>query len=121
MLVTKPGFLVLQIIDGEPFKNATAPSVIGLVIGLVLFYLPMMYGISIGAGDLKFSAVIGYCVGYMLYLQAMIIMAVFVLAYLVYLLVTQKGNLKTFTAMGPYLAIGSVLTMLFPYTAFMVG
>lgn len=121
LLVAKTVFLSLALIDGEPFKVVMLPSLLGLVVGFVLFFLPALLRVSIGAGDLKFSAVIGFCLGYRLFLQAMILMAVFVLIYLVYLLVTKKGNLKTVTAMGPYLAIGSVLTMLFPYTAFMAG
>lgn len=121
LLVAKTVFLSLALINGEPFKVVMLPSLLGLVVGFVLFFLPALLKVSIGAGDLKFSAVIGFCIGYQLFLQAMILMAVFVLTYLVYLLLTKKGNLKTVTAMGPYLAIGSVLTMLFPYTAFMAG
>lgn len=121
LLVAKTVFLSLALIDGEPFKVVMLPSLLGLVVGFVLFFLPALLRVSIGAGDLKFSAVIGFCLGYQLFLQAMILMAVFVLTYLVYLLLTKKGNFKTVTAMGPYLAIGSVLTMLFPYTAFVAG
>lgn len=121
LLVVKTTFLVIALVNREPFFESVFPYIIGLFVGLVLFFIPAMLKVSIGAGDLKFSAIIGFCLGYLLFLQAMITMAVMILLYLVYLLVTKKGNLKTVTAMGPYLAIGSVLTMLFPYTAFVVG
>lgn len=121
LLVVKTVFLIIALANREPFFETVIPALVGLVVGFVLFFIPAMFKVSIGAGDLKFSAVIGFCLGYQLFLQAMILMAVFVAVYLVYLLVTKKGNLKTVTAMGPYLAFGSVLTMLFPYTAFMAG
>jgi prepilin signal peptidase PulO-like enzyme (type II secretory pathway) len=41
-------------------------------------------------------------------------MAVGLLVFLVYLIVTKKGSLKTSVPMGPYLSLGAVITVLFP-------
>jgi len=67
-----------------------------------------------GAGDVKFAGVIGFAFGFYSFFQAMVLMGFMVLLYLLYLLITKKGNLKTATPMGPYLSLGLVLTMLFP-------
>ena len=59
-------------------------------------------------------AVIGFSLGLVGYLQAMIIMALIMLVYLVILLITKKGNMKSFAPMGPALCVGSIISLLFP-------
>ena len=49
-----------------------------------------------------------------IYLQAALVMAVGLLVYLVYLIATKKGSLKTKSPMGPYLSLGVIVTVLFP-------
>lgn len=114
LLLTKTVFLVLSFERGSPVFEMVMGPIIGLTIGFFIFSIPSMFSIMIGAGDVKFSAVIGFCLGYLLFFQAMVIMAVIMLIFLAYLLATKKGTLKTATAMGPYLSIGVVLTMIFP-------
>lgn len=114
LMLTKIIFTVISLVKGAPAFDTLLTPVIGLAVGFLLFSIPSMFKINIGAGDVKFSAVIGFCLGYYYFLQAMIIMAVILLVYLLFLLVTRKGNLKTLTAIGPYLAFGAVITMLFP-------
>ena len=114
LMLVKIIFSVIALVRGIPAFDVILAPFIGLAVGFLLFSVPSMFKINIGAGDIKFSAVIGFCLGYYLFLQAMILMAVILLVYLLFLLATRKGNLKTATAMGPYLAIGTVLTMLFP-------
>ncbi len=114
LMVTKIVFAAISLVKGAPVFDTLLNPVIGFAVGFLLFSIPSMFKINIGAGDVKFSAVIGFCLGYYFFLQAMIIMAVILLVYLLFLLITHKGNLKTATAMGPYLAFGTVITMLFP-------
>jgi len=114
LMLVKIIFSFIALVRGTSAFDVVLTPVIGLAVGFLLFSVPSVLKINIGAGDIKFSAVIGFCLGYYLFLQAMILMAVILLVYLLFLLITRKGNLKTATAMGPYLAIGTVLTMLFP-------
>ena len=74
----------------------------------------MLIGIPIGTGDVKYSAAIGYCLGAFGYLQAALIMAAGLLIYLIYLVATKKGSLKTAVPMGPYLSLGVIVTALYP-------
>lgn len=114
LLLVRTAALVYQIASGAPLKETLIPSLIGLAAGFILYQLPMLIGIPIGTGDVKYSAAIGYCLGAFGYIQAALIMAVGLLVYLVYLVATKKGSLKTSVPMGPYLSLGAVVTVLFP-------
>ena len=114
LLTVRTAALVYAIATGAPLKETLIPSLIGLAAGFILYQLPMLIGIPIGTGDVKYSAAIGYCLGAFGYIQAALIMAVGLLVYLVYLVATKKGSLKTSVPMGPYLSLGAVVTVLFP-------
>ncbi len=114
LMLTKTIFIILGIVRGEKVFDTIVYPLIGLGCGFVLFLIPSLFHVKIGAGDLKFSGVIGFCLGIFNFIQAMIIMSAALLVYLVYLLLTKKGNLKTAAAMGPFLSFGCVLTMLYP-------
>ncbi|MBQ2963083.1 MAG: prepilin peptidase [Clostridia bacterium] len=114
LLTVRTVALIYQIATGAPLKETLIPSLVGLAAGFILYQLPMLIGIPIGTGDVKYSAAIGYCLGAFGYIQAALIMAVGLLVYLVYLVATKKGSLKTSVPMGPYLSLGAVVTVLFP-------
>ncbi len=114
LLIIRTVAIVYAIATGVPVKETLIPSLIGLAAGFILYQLPMLIGIPIGTGDVKYSAAIGYCLGAFGYLQASLIMAVGLLIYLVYLVATKKGSVKTAVPMGPYLSLGAVITVLFP-------
>jgi Flp pilus assembly protein protease CpaA len=120
LLLTKTVFLVLSFERGSPVLEMVMGPLIGLVIGFFIFSIPSMFRVMIGAGDVKFAAVIGFCLGYLLFFQAMATMAVIMMVFLSYLLATKKGTLKTATAMGPYLSVGVVLTMVFPISEIII-
>ncbi len=86
-------------------------SFIGLFFGALVCYIPSVLKIPMGAGDIKYSAVIGLTVYAMGYFQSMLLMAVFVALFFVYLKISKKGGLKTQIPMGPFLSIGTVVTM----------
>lgn len=94
--------------------NGLVSSIIGFVAGLFLFMIPSQVGIGIGWGDVKFAAVIGFCVGWIGMFEAVAVMAVAMGIYSLYLLITRKGTLKTKVAMGPPLSLGMVIALLFP-------
>lgn len=95
-------------------KSNLIYALIGIVGGFILYIIPSRFGVYIGNGDIKLSAVIGFSLGIVGYVQAMLIMALIMLVYLIILLITKKGGLKTKAPMGPSLAIGAVATLLFP-------
>lgn len=107
-------FIAEPLIYEGSIKQNLILAVVGIVCGFVLFSLPQKLGRYIGAGDIKLSAVIGFSLGVVGYLQAMIIMALIMLVYLVILLVTKKGNMKSFAPMGPALCVGAIISLLFP-------
>lgn len=114
LIVSLVKFIAEPLIYEGSIKQNLILAVVGIVCGFVLFSLPQKLGRYIGAGDIKLSAVIGFSLGVVGYLQAMIIMALIMLVYLVILLVTKKGNLKSFAPMGPALCVGSIISLLFP-------
>lgn len=107
-------FIAEPLIYEGSIKQNLILAVVGIVCGFVLFSLPQKLGRYIGAGDIKLSAIIGFSLGVVGYLQAMIIMALIMLVYLVILLVTKKGNMKSFAPMGPALCVGAIISLLFP-------
>ncbi len=114
LLIIRTAALIYAIATGVPLKESLIPSLVGLAGGFILYQLPMYFGIPIGTGDVKYSAAIGYCLGAFGYLQSALIMAVGLAFYLIYLVATKKGSLKTAVPMGPYLSLGVVVTVLFP-------
>ena len=114
LIVSLVKFIAEPLIYEGSIKQNLILAVVGIVCGFVLFSLPQKLGRYIGAGDIKLSAVIGFSLGVVGYLQAMIIMALIMLVYLVILLVTKKGNMKSFAPMGPALCVGSIISLLFP-------
>lgn len=114
LMIIRTAAIIYAIATGVPVKQTLIPSLVGLAAGFILYQLPMLIGIPIGTGDVKYSAAIGYCLGAFGYLQAALIMAAGLLVYLIYLMATKKGSLKTAVPMGPYLSLGVVVTVLYP-------
>ena len=114
LLVIRTVAIVYAIATGVPIKETLIPSLIGLAAGFILYQLPMFFGIPIGTGDVKYSSAIGFCLGAFGYLQAALVMAAGLVVYLIYLVATKKGSLKTAVPMGPYLSLGVIITVLFP-------
>ena len=114
LLIIRTVSIIYALATGVPFQKVLLPSLVGLAAGFILYQLPMFFGIPIGTGDVKYSAAIGYCLGAFGYLQAALIMAAGLIVYLIYLLATKKGSLKTAVPMGPYLSLGVIVTVLYP-------
>lgn len=114
LLIVRTAAIIYAIATDVPVKECLIPSLIGLASGFILYQIPMYFGIPIGTGDVKYSAAIGYCLGAFGFLQASLIMAAGLLIYLIYLVATKKGSLKTAVPMGPYLSLGVIVTALFP-------
>ena len=114
LLVVRSAAVIYELVTGVSVKEAVFPSAIGLVAAFILYQLPMLFGIPIGTGDVKFASAIGCCLGIFGFLQSAIIMAVGLVFFLVYLMARKKGNLKTKVPMGPFLALGSVATIIYP-------
>ena len=126
------GMLVIQVIDiilkinlkiDPETGNKMDPisivliSLIGMVVAFIVFDVPARFKLSVGMGDVKYSAVIGFMVGFFNYVEAMAVMAIVLLVYYFYLKVTSKGNMKTPAPMAPFLSIGAFVTFLFPYVS----
>ena len=94
--------------------NGMILSVVGLVIGFVLFQVPSMLGINIGWGDVKLAAVAGFCLGITGLFQSVLIMAAALGVYSIYIIAAKKGNMRTKVAIGPPLSMGIMISILFP-------
>ena len=114
LLAVRTAAVIYELVSGGSPKGAIFPSVIGLAAAFLLYQLPMFFGIPIGTGDVKFASAIGYCLGVFGFLQAAIIMALGLAVLLIYLVAAKKGSLKTKVPMGPFLALGTIATVIFP-------
>ncbi|HHT54372.1 MAG TPA: prepilin peptidase [Clostridiales bacterium] len=109
LITSKIIFLSLRF-DIEEIRR----SLWGFLAAAVIFAIPTFFKISVGAGDMKLAAVAGFYLGVGGFLQAMVIMAALMSIYGICILIRRVGNLRTKTAMGPYLAIGLILSLIFP-------
>jgi prepilin signal peptidase PulO-like enzyme (type II secretory pathway) len=112
MLVTEAVYVTYHCISTN--SVSIVPGIfLGFFIGMVVCLIPSLLKIPMGAGDIKYSGVIGICLYATGYFQSMVIMAVLVAGYYVYLKLTKKGGMKTQVPMGPFLSVGTVITMCF--------
>ena len=112
MLVIEAIYVAYHCITAK--DAAIIPGIfIGFFLGMIVCLIPSVLKIPMGAGDIKYSGVIGICIYATGYFQAMIIMALLVALFYVYLKITKKGGMKTQVPMGPFLSIGTVATMCF--------
>lgn len=109
LIVSKAAFLAVRHDMSE-----VRGSLWGFAAAAVIFAIPAFFRIGVGAGDIKLAAVTGLYLGIVGFLQAMIIMAVLITFYGVYLKIRKRGGFRTKTAMGPYLAFGLICTLVFP-------
>ena len=84
---------------------------VGFLLGMVVGILPGFLKIPMGAGDKKYMAVIGICLYAAGYFQSMVLMALLVLVFYIYLKISKKGTIKTQIPMGPFFSVGAVITM----------
>lgn len=89
-------------------------ALLGLVTGYFFFSLPVLFGRSIGKGDAKLAAVIGFCIGIVGMLQSVVIMSLGIVICYSLILKHKRSNLRTKVAMGPYLSFGMVVSVLWP-------
>ena len=117
MLVVDIAFLIYECVkakDGDEILSLIMRTVVGFIVGFAVCLLPGLLKIPMGAGDVKYSAVIGATLYFMGYFQAMVLMALLVALFYVGLKITKKGDIKTLMPMGPFLSFGTVITMCFP-------
>jgi prepilin signal peptidase PulO-like enzyme (type II secretory pathway) len=86
----------------------------GLIIAYVIFVIPGFFKLRIGAGDVKYSAVIGFMLGLQGYVEAMAVMGFTIFIYYLFLQITRRGNLKTAAPMAPFLSGGVLVSLFFP-------
>lgn len=110
--------IILTLIIGAAFSITSQPiwslgiNVFGLGLGFIIFFLPAIIGKGAGWGDVKFAAAVGFCLGVYGILSAVLIMAICLLGYIVYLIISGKGNLKTRVALGPFIASGFISVLI---------
>ena len=120
--IPNPLLLIMLIIQGvyliyfcisEKSLEEISKVFLGFFLGMVVCAIPSILKIPMGAGDIKYSGVIGLTIYAAGYFQAMVLMAIFVLLFFVYMKIKKKGGLKTQIPMGPFLSIGIVISMCF--------
>ncbi len=114
MLITKAAGIITSLVRGGTIMEEALPAVIGLAVGFGLYLIPSLFGVFISAGDVKLSAMVGFCFGLYGFIQASIVEALALLIYLLFLSITKKGGLKTKTCMGPFISLGAVSAILVP-------
>lgn len=115
LLIIKVVFSIPNIIGLEGFPECSILySVIGLVAGFVIFSLPAVLSKSVGSGDIKLAACVGFSLGIMNLLYAIVLMGICVLAYtIIQSKMTIKMMIHQMIPMGPFIAVAMVVVMNF--------
>lgn len=114
MILLQIANIAMEVVMGANPMDTIISSFVGMFLAYIVFMLPAMLKLSVGMGDVKYSAVIGFTMGFNNYVEAMAIMAMAILIFYLYLKLTKKGNIKTAAPMAPFLSIGAFVALLFP-------
>lgn len=114
LLVVKAVDIVVSVIQGASWDKAIITPIITCVLCFIVFSIPSFFGIPIGAGDIKYCAVIGFLFGIWGFFEAVSVMGVTMLIYYIYLKIRKKGNIKSSVPMGPFLSLGVLVTLVVP-------
>lgn len=88
-------------------------ALLGLLAGYFLFLLPSFWGRTIGWGDIKLAAVIGFVTGWQGLLLSLLGLGLTMGIFYLLLIQTKRGNLKSKIAIGPFLSLGMMFSVLF--------
>jgi Flp pilus assembly protein protease CpaA len=117
MLIIEVAYVIYHCVSTKS-SDIFMKILVGFLVGMIMCFLPNLLNIPMGAGDIKYSGVIGICIFAVGYFQSMIFMGIFIAIYLVYLKIIKKGGLKTLVPIGPFLSAGTVISMCFLFTDF---
>lgn len=109
------GLVVAALADSAPSRLGGA-GLGALIFGGFLFLLAFIYPAGMGMGDVKLAFVLGSFVGY-LGAPGLVLLAMFLSFFIggvsgVAVMAVQRGGRKTMIPFGPFLAAGTVLTIL---------
>ena len=87
----------------------------GLIAGSLIFIVPYMLNQGVGAGDVKFLAVIGLILGFENMLTAVMIMGITIILFVTGMVIVRrdfKETMKMNIPLGPFISIGFVASLL---------
>ena len=94
MIVVQAAYVIYQCVTTH--TNYTLLNAgIGFFLGFVAFTIPTLLKVPVGAGDVKYSAVVGLIMYMGCYLQTMATVGILVLLVFVFLKITKRGGMKT--------------------------
>lgn len=111
-VITLPFILLGIIISFFPNGINIYDSLLGGIIGFVIFYLLSLYKQGMGGGDIKFIAMIGTFLGKKVIIT--IILSSFIGAIIgILLILLKKKSLQDKIPFGPFLSIAAIITIFF--------
>ncbi len=84
----------------------------GFAVSGLLFIVPFIFGKTVGAGDVKLAAAVGFCAGLTGSLTVIVIMGMLILLYMLFIKGTVFEMLHTWVPMGPFVATAYLLFLI---------
>ena len=115
ILIVKLAFGIPYLLGIKGFPQFNVPqSILGMVVSFVIFVIPSFMGNNIGLGDVKLAGCVGFCLGLLGSMAAIVLMGMFELLYTV----LQRKEpilimLKNMLPMGPFMIFGMMAVLLF--------
>ncbi len=115
-LISKIAFGIPDLLGLEGFPTFhIVDSLVGLIVGFIIFMIPAFLSKQVGAGDIKLAATVGFVLGLMGCMVTIVLMGILVIIYVI--LQKQMPILvivKTMIPMGPFLAVSMMVVLLLP-------
>lgn len=91
-------------------------SVIGFTVASVVFLIPKFLRMPLGWGDVKFSAVLGFSLGFVKYIYSMLLAVLLVFLYCIVRKTVMKKDIEDFKLpLGSFMSAGAILICIFEF------
>jgi prepilin signal peptidase PulO-like enzyme (type II secretory pathway) len=98
-------------VSGFPEFNVLQ-SLAGLIAGFIIFAFPAVLSKNVGAGDIKLASAVGFSLGIMNLLYAIVLMGLCILAYAVLQSrMTFSTAIHSMIPMGPFIAMAMIVVI----------
>lgn len=89
-------------------------SVVGFIVSVVIFLIPKLFHLPIGWGDVKYSAALGLCLGFVNYIYSMLFAVFCVFIYCIVRRSVMKKDIKNFPLpLGSFMSVGAIFICIF--------
>ena len=112
MIIAKSSDIMLGILSEEQGIWILLSAFAGAAAGFIIFFSASKMGYILGAGDIKYSVVAGYVLGFGGYLWAMLIAGGTALCFFAFMRKVRRMYLNVTIPLAPFISAGLIIMLL---------